>query len=189
MTGLQDSENFEARLQRVQENFKIISELREKLEILTEHVASRKEALEEEIEEQLHEAIRNSRDCLEKIQENVEPRLEKVIREKLGEIDQKMDCLKRDGLDAVREEIRKEIPDLTKKVLWELDQVVVEKVQMVKKELQGKLEEAADARVQAALASQRQAMEEQGRRLMTLGLIGIGLGSFALAAVFMAWVR
>ncbi|UCD10570.1 MAG: hypothetical protein JSU88_07675 [Nitrospinaceae bacterium] len=189
MVDPQGSENFEARVQRAQDNFKVISELREKLEILSEHVASRKEALEEEIEEHLHEAIRNSKDCLEKIQENIDPKLEKVIREKLAEIDRKMDCWKRDAIDAVGEEIQKEAPALTQKVLWELDQTVVEKVQLVKKDLQGKLEEAADARVQEAIKSQREALEEQGKRLMTLGLMGIGLGALALALGLMAFVR
>ena len=87
------------------------------------------------------------------------------------------------------EEIQKEAPALTQKVLWELDQTVVEKVQLVKKDLQGKLEEAADARVQEAIKSQREALEEQGKRLMTLGLMGIGLGALALALGLMAFVR
>ena len=42
-------------IRQAQKNFKTITELKQKLEILTEHVESRKEALEEEIEESLHE--------------------------------------------------------------------------------------------------------------------------------------
>ncbi|MFQ5450830.1 MAG: hypothetical protein ACE5E9_09380, partial [Nitrospinaceae bacterium] len=98
---------FEKDIHRARENFRTIAELKEKLEMLTEHVDSRKEALEEEIEEKLHEAIKNGRDCLEKIQENIDPKLEKVIRAKLEEIDKKMKAWKEDNAAAVREEIQK----------------------------------------------------------------------------------
>ena len=71
-------------MRQAQQNFKTIADIKDKLEILEEHVDSRKEALEEEIEENLNEAIRNARDCLEKIQENIEPKLEKNNSEKVG---------------------------------------------------------------------------------------------------------
>ena len=64
--------NTDEQIRRAQENFRTITELSEKLEILTEHVESRKEALEEDIDESLNEAISNARDCLERIQENIE---------------------------------------------------------------------------------------------------------------------
>ena len=63
--------NTDEQIRQAQKNFRTITELKEKLEVLTEHVESRKEALEEEIEENLHEAIGNARDCLERIQENI----------------------------------------------------------------------------------------------------------------------
>ena len=57
--------NSDEQVRQAQANFKAITDIKEKLEILTEHVASRKESLEEEIEGTLHESIRNARDCLE----------------------------------------------------------------------------------------------------------------------------
>ena len=97
MGELMSSEEFEKELLRAQENLKDIAELKEKLDLLTEHVGSRKEALEEEIEESLHDAIRNARDCLERIQENIDPKLEKIVREKLGEIDTQMKAWKEEN--------------------------------------------------------------------------------------------
>jgi hypothetical protein len=49
-------EEIEGNIRRAQDDFERLSDLREKLEILTEHVTGRKEALDEEIEESLHEA-------------------------------------------------------------------------------------------------------------------------------------
>ena len=42
--------NSEEQMRQAQENFKAITDIKDKLEILEEHVESRKEALEEEIE-------------------------------------------------------------------------------------------------------------------------------------------
>ena len=44
-----------------QEDFRKISETQQRLDILIEHVESRKEALEEEIQEHLHESLANAR--------------------------------------------------------------------------------------------------------------------------------
>jgi predicted nucleic acid-binding Zn-ribbon protein len=93
--------NSEEQLRQAQANFKTITDIKGKLEILAEHVESRKEGLEEEIEENLNEAIRNARDCLEKIQENIEPKLAGIIREKLDVLKVKMDRFTEEGLDAL----------------------------------------------------------------------------------------
>ena len=47
-----------------QEDFRKISETQQRLDILIEHVESRKEALEEEIQEHLHESLANARDSM-----------------------------------------------------------------------------------------------------------------------------
>ena len=85
--------NTDEQIRQARENFKTITELKEKLTILTEHVDSRKEALEEEIEENINEAIANSRDCLERVQENINPKLESIIRERLDILKIKMDLI------------------------------------------------------------------------------------------------
>jgi len=165
------SDNFEGQVRQARENFRVISELKEKLDILTEHVESRKEALEEEIQESLHEAVRNSRDSLEKIQENIDPKLEKVIRAKLEEIDKKMNRWKEDNVLAVREEIKKESPALTKAILWELDQIIVDKVKQVKDAIMESVAKEAGRQVGEALKEFR---KESKKNLQRVRLLCIG---------------
>ena len=71
--------NTDEQVKQAQANFRTITDLKGKLEVLTGHVETRKETLEEEIEEKINEAIRNARDCLERVQENIEPKLENII--------------------------------------------------------------------------------------------------------------
>jgi hypothetical protein len=178
-------DNFEGQIRRAHENFRVITELKEKLDILTEHVDSRKEALEEEIEESLHEAIRNSRDSLEKIQENIDPKLEKVIRAKLEEIDKKMNVWKEESVSAVKEEIQKESPALTKKILWELDQIVVEKVKLVKDQVMASVTEEVNRGVRSALEEFRENSDKNMQRMRLLSLGSLILSVLVLVGFIM----
>ena len=104
-----------------QEEFKKVSEIQQRLDILIEHVESRKEALEEEIQEHLHESLANARDSIERIQENIAPKVEKAIHAKMEEIDRKMRRLNEDGLESVREELQKATPEISQRILEDLD--------------------------------------------------------------------
>lgn len=176
-------DNFEGEIRQARENFRIITELRGKLDILTEHVESRKEALEEEIQESLHEAVRNSRDSLEKIQENIGPKLEKVIRAKLEEIDKKMNRWQEDSILAVREEIKKESPALTKAILWELDQIIVEKVKQVKGAIMESVTEEVSRQVGDALKEFKDESEKSFQRVKLLSIGFLVLSVLALGGL------
>jgi exonuclease VII large subunit len=176
-------DNFEGEIRQARENFRVITELKQKLDILTEHVESRKEALEEEIEESLHEAVRNSRDSLEKIQENIDPKLDKVIRAKLEEIDKKMNRWKEDNILAVKEEIKKESPALTKAILWELDQIIVEKVKQVKDAIMESVSEEVSHQVEDALKKFREESDRNFQRVGKFNIICLLLSSLALAGL------
>ena len=176
-------DNFEGEIRQARENFRIITELRGKLDILTEHVESRKEALEEEIQESLHEAVRNSRDSLEKIQENIGPKLEKVIRAKLEEIDKKMNRWKEDSVLAVKEEIKKESPALTKAILWELDQIIVEKVKQVKGAIMESVTEEVSRQVGDALKEFKDESEKSFQRVKLLSIGFLVLSVLALGGL------
>jgi len=176
-------DNFEGEIRQARENFRIITDLREKLDILTEHVESRKEALEEEIHESLHEAVRNSRDSLEKIQENIGPKLEKVIRAKLEEIDKKMNRWKEDSVLAVKEEIKKESPALTKAILWELDQIIVEKVKQVKGAIMESVTEEVSRQVGDALKEFKDESEKSFQRVKLLSIGFLVLSVLALGGL------
>jgi len=134
------SENeFNDYVKRTRDQFRVITELKEKLDILTEHVQSRKEALDEEIEEQLHESIANARDSLEKIQENLEPKIEAVIRDKLQEIDNRLTNWKSDFRLIVEDEMAKRAEPLTQKIAESLDTTVTEKVWSLQEAMQESL--------------------------------------------------
>jgi exonuclease VII large subunit len=182
-------DNFEGEIKQARENFRTITELKEKLDILTEHVESRKEALEEEIEESLHEAVRNSRDSLEKIQENIDPKLEKVIRAKLEEIDKKMNRWKEDNVLAVKEALKQETPALTKAILWELDQVIVEKVKQVKDAIMGSVTEEVNRQVGDALKEFKEETDRNFQRVGKFNIVCLLLASLALGGLLLVASR
>lgn len=172
----------ERQIRSAQEQLKTISRLREKLEILTEHVESRREALEEEIEESLHESIRNARDCLEKIQENIAPKLDKAIEDKLGQIDERMNRWKEESLAAVREEILQESPALSGKVLADLDHLLAEKIKSLKTEISGELSQGIESQISSALV-------EMNKTIQRVQGISYGaLGASVLALLALVWL-
>ena len=182
-------DNFEGEIKQARENFRTITELKEKLDILTEHVESRKEALEEEIEENLHEAVRNSRDSLEKIQENIDPKLEKVIRAKLEEIDKKMNRWKEDNVLAVKEALKQETPALTKAILWELDQIIVEKVKQVKDAIMESVTEEVNRQVGDALKEFKEETDRNFQRVGKFNIACLLLASLALGGLLLVASR
>ena len=171
--------NSEEQMRQAQENFKTITDIKNKLEILEEHVESRKEALEEEIEENLNEAIRNARDCLEKIQENIEPKLEKIIRERLDILKVKMDRFTEEGLDALRKEIDKQTPILTQKILEEVDGLVASKLMAARNELSKSIDQKIQAEVKKVLFNEKIEMENKYAKLWRVCFIALG---FSLTA-------
>ena len=164
---------------QAQANFKTITDIKEKLEILAEHVESRKEGLEEEIEENLNEAIRNARDCLEKIQENIEPKLEKIIRERLDILKVKMDRFTEEGLDALRKEIDKQTPILTQKILEEVDGLVGSKLMAARNELSQSIDQKIQAEVKKVLSNDKIETEQKHANICKLCYTALG---FSLAA-------
>ena len=171
--------NSDEQMRQAQANFKTITDIKDKLEILEEHVDSRKEALEEEIEENLNEAIRNARDCLEKIQENIEPKLEKIIRERLDILKVKMDRFTEEGLDALRKEIDKQTPILTQKILEEVDGLVASKLMAARNELSQSIDQKIQAEIKKVLFNEKIEMENKYAKLWRVCFIALG---FSLTA-------
>lgn len=174
--------------QKAKETLKVLAELKEKTELLSEHVESRKQALEEEIEESLHEAIRNARDSLERIQENIEPKLEKIVQERLDVIRQKMDEMKYEAREMVGREIEKKSDDLNKKLLGALDLTVREHVGQGMVELRSKLGDAVREEVSGALKEVRDSNRQGIQEAKQLAWIALGVSALALlgaAAVFL----
>ena len=179
--GMNDlTPDFEGDIKRAQANFRKITELKEKLEILTEHVQSRKEALDEEIEESLHDSIRNARDCLEKIQENVSPKLDKFIQAKLGEIDKQLGRWKDETLESVRGEIEKNSPALSERLLKDVEAVLSGKINVLKRDLIETAEKEAESKIQTSLEKFNDAAREEFRKNRFLSFMALGLSIMAL---------
>ena len=177
--------NSDEQMRQAQANFKTITGIKDKLEILEEHVESRKEALEEEIEESLNEAIRNARDCLEKIQENIEPKLEKIIRERLDILKVKMDRFTEEGLDALHKEIDKQTPILTQKILEEVDGLVAAKLIAARDELSQSINQKIQAEAKKVLSNDKIEMEKKYVKMRRACFIASSLSLTAFGVVLL----
>ena len=185
---MSDSTNpeFEREQKQAREGFQTVSEIRQRLDILVEHVESRKEALEEEIQEHLHESLANARDSMERIEENIAPKVEKAIRTKMEEIDRKMVRMNEDGLEAVREELVKATPELSKKILEDLDKLVAENTRFVKMEILNEIKEELNKLVQSAIAPINDKLEKDLPASKTLSISALVLSWLALLG--MIWI-
>jgi restriction endonuclease Mrr len=188
---MSDSMNpeFEKERQRAGEEFQKISEIRQRLDILAEHVESRKEGLEEEIQEYLHESLANARDSMARIEENIAPKVEKAICTKLGEIDRRMMRMNEDGLEAVRQELVKATPEITKSILEGLDKVVAENTRFVKMEIMNEIKEELNKIVQLAIQPINEKLDNELPTLKSLAISGLVLAGVALLGVIWFGVR
>ncbi len=188
---MSDSMNpeFEKERQQAGEEFRKISEIRQRLDILAEHVESRKEGLEEEIQEYLHESLANARDSMARIEENIAPKVEKAIRTKLGEIDRRMMRMNEDGLEAVRQELVKATPEITKSILEGLDKVVAENTRFVKMEIMNEIKEELNKIVQLAIQPINEKLDNELPTLKSLAISGLVLAGVALLGVIWFGVR
>jgi len=141
-------EEIEGNIRRAQDDFERLSDLREKLEILTEHVTGRKEALDEEIDESLHAAIQNCKDCLERIAESLEPKLGNLISERLETVQKKMDKLKEENVDAVQAEIEKVSPALLKSLMQQADSMLILKIKSAEEKLASQMKQELETKAQ-----------------------------------------
>jgi len=165
--------------QKARETLRILSELKEKTELLSEHVESRKDALEEEIEESLHEAIQNARDSLERIQENIEPKLEKIVQERLDMIRQQMDEMKFEAREMVQKEIDKKSDALNEKLLGALEGTIRDQVGQGMVELRAKLGDAVRDEVHDSLKEFRETTRQDVAKIRQQVWISLGVAMLA----------
>ena len=169
-----------------QEDFRKISDIQQRLDILIEHVESRKEGLEEEIQEHLHESLANARDSIERIQENIAPKVEKAIHTKMEEIDRKMRRLNENSLEAVREELEKATPEISEKILADLDKLVAENTRFIKIEILNEIKEELKKTVQSSLVPLEEKLDRELSSAKTFSMISIGLATLGFLGV--AWL-
>ena len=169
--------------------FRKVSEIQQRLDILIEHVESRKEALEEEIQEHLHESLANARDSMELIQENIAPKVEKAIHTKMEDIDRKMRRLNEDSLEAVREELKKATPEISQKILEDLDKLVAENTRFVKIEILNEIKEELKKTIANSLAPLNEKLDNELLVTKNSAFLAIILSSLALVGVVWLFVR
>ncbi|MCH8312980.1 MAG: hypothetical protein IID17_08345 [Nitrospinae bacterium] len=112
-----------------------------------------------------------------------------MIRAKLEEIDKKMNRWQEDNVLAVKEEIKKESPALTKAILWELDQIIVEKVKQVKGAIMESVTEEVSRQVGDALKEFKEESERNFQRVGKFNLVCLFLSSLALAGLVLLSLR
>lgn len=166
---------FERERQEAGEGFRKVSEIRQKLDVLVEYVESRKEALEEEIQEYLHESLANARDSMERIEENIAPKVEKAIRTKMEEIDRKVERLNEEGLEAVRQELVKATPEITEKILQDIDKLVAKNIRFAKMEILSEVKEELKKSIQSVIEPINKKLEKDLSVLKTFAITGTTL--------------
>ncbi|MBC8287600.1 MAG: hypothetical protein H8E42_09015 [Nitrospinae bacterium] len=175
--------------EQAREGFQTVAEIRQRLDILAEHVESRKEALEEEIQEHLHESLANARDSMERIQENIVPKVEKAIRTKMEEIDRKMIRMNEEGLEAVRQELVKATPEITRQILEDLDKLVAENTRFAKMEILNEVKAELNKSIQSSIEPVNKKLEKDLPGLKALTISALALAGLALVGVIWLNVR
>ena len=169
--------------------FRKVSEAQQRLDILIEHVESRKEALEEEIQEHLHESLANARDSMELIQENIAPKVEKAIHTKMEDIDRKMRRLNEDSLEGVREELKKATPEISQKILEDLDKLVAENTRFVKIEILNEIKEELKKTIANSLIPLNEKLDNELPVAKNSAFLAIILSALALVGVVWLLIR
>jgi actin-like ATPase involved in cell morphogenesis len=169
--------------------FRKVSEIQQRLDILIEHVESRKEALEEEIQEHLHESLANARNSMELIQENIAPKVEKAIHTKMEDIDRKMRRLNEDSLEAVREELKKATPEISQKIMEDLDKLVAENTRFVKIEILNEIKEELKKTIANSLTPLNEKLDNKLPVAQNSAFLAIILSALALVGVVWLYVR
>jgi len=186
---MSDSKKPEFENEQAREGLRTVSEIRQKLDILAEHVESRKGALEEEIQEHLHESLANARDSMERIEENIAPKVEKAIRTKMEEIDRKMARLNEDSLEAVRQELVKATPEISEKILQDLDKLIAENTRFAKMEILNQVKEELDKSIQSKIEPLSKKLEKDLSTSKNLAVSALVLAGAALLGVIWLTVR
>ena len=122
---------------------------------------------------------------MEKIQENIEPKLEKIIRERLDILKVKMDRFTDEGLDALHKEIDKQTPILTQKILEEVDGLVASKLIAARDELSQSINKKIQAEAKKVLSNDQIEMGKKYTKLCRVCFIALGFSLIALGVILL----
>ena len=131
----------------------------------------------------------NARDSIERIQENIAPKVEKAIHAKMEEIDRKMRRLNEDGLESVREELQNATPEISQKILEDLDKVIAENIRFVKMEILTEVKKDLQKTIQSTLTPLQEKIDQRLNDAKIRILISMGMGSLALLGILFLMFR
>ena len=156
-------------------------ELEEELKEFKSYIENRRALLEDEIEENIHQAIADAKDSLELIRENIDPKVDKIIQNKMELIDNKMENWKKDFRMVAKEEVHVNSDSLLKKTIDELETLVSEKVNSLKDDLKNSVESEFISTVSPRLKK----MEENISDFRNKILIALCISGTLLAVVIL----
>ena len=151
-------------------------EAEKELNKLRNHIETRKASLEDEIEETIYQALADAKDSLELIRENIDPKVDKIIQDKMQLLDNKIENWKKDFRLAAKEEVQSSSADLSKKTLDCLDDVIEERIVALKDDLRNLIGEE----IKLAFTPKLNQLQENVSGLKNKALIALGVSAFTL---------
>ena len=91
--------------------------------------------------------------------------------------------LNEDGLEAVQQELVKATPEITRKILEDLDKLVAENTRYVKMEILNEVKEELDKSIQSSLEPVNHKLEKDLPTVKSLAISGLALAGMALLAI------
>ena len=101
----------------------------------------------------------------------------------MEEIDRKMRRLNEDSLESVREELQKATPELSQRILEDLDQVIAENTRFVKMEILTEVKKDLEKTIQNSLTPVQEKIDQELHTTKIRILIAIGLAALALSGI------
>ena len=120
---------------------------------------------------------------------DIAPKVEKAIHAKMEEIDRKMRRLDEDGLESVREELQKATPEISQRILEDLDQVIAENIRFVKMEILTEVKKDLQKTIQSTLTPLQEKIDQRLNDAKIRILISMGMGSLALLGILFLMFR
>ena len=94
-----------------------------------------------------------------------------------------------DSLEAVREELEKATPEISEKILADLDKLVAENTRFVKMEILNEVKEELKKTIQASLEPFEEKLDRELPTAKTFSILSMGLTMLALFGVIWLLIR
>ena len=107
----------------------------------------------------------------------------------MEEIDRKMIRMNEEGLEAVRQELVKATPEITRQILEDLDKLVAENTRFAKMEILNEVKAELNKSIQSSIEPVNKKLEKDLPGLKALTISALALAGLALVGVIWLNVR